>query len=234
MAFGADVCEDLRRRMNPASYCNDWSDGFRFRVVTSSIFMFFASLAEALTYGNAFDEKTDGLIDTCGVIFATAIGGMLTAVLSGQPLVIVGIEGPTLVFYLAIFQLSKDYKFPFLPFMAWVCTWAAFFLTVLALCGASSLVKTVTRFTEDIFELLIGLIYLALAIEGMEESFHHHELPTALVGLLLTLGSAWFALQLHHARVPVINNCMNYHYCTMLISLLRNFYSLRRGATSAP
>lgn len=118
MVFGEDVIADIHRRLNPASYCKDWRDGFRFRVVTSSIFMFFASLAEALTYGNAFEERTNGMIDTCGVIFATAIGGMLTAVLSGQPLVIVGIEGPTLVFYLAIYQLSKDYNFPFLPFMA--------------------------------------------------------------------------------------------------------------------
>jgi hypothetical protein len=200
MGFGEYVLEDVRRRLNVKSYIGDWTDGLRFRVITASIFMFFASLAEALTYGNAFDERTHGEIDTCGVIFATAIGGMLTAVLNGQPLLIVGIEGPTLVFYAAIYQLAEDYHFPFLPFMAWVCTWAALALIILALCGASVLVETVTRFTEDIFEMLIGLIYLALAIEGMEESFHHHELPTALVGVLLTLATGWVALQLHHAR----------------------------------
>lgn len=110
--------EDLKRRMRPAAYWRDWVDGMDSRVIKSAVFMLFASIAPAITFNAS--AYTGGHIGTPEMILSTAVGGAITAVLNGQPLLIVGITKLCMIFYKAMYAISLQFEFPFLPFMFWV------------------------------------------------------------------------------------------------------------------
>lgn len=59
-----------------------------------------------MTYGGLLSKKTEGWIGLSESILATAIGGILFGFCSGQPLMIVGVTGPLLVFEQTIHSVS--------------------------------------------------------------------------------------------------------------------------------
>lgn len=61
------------------------------------------------------------------MLLASACCGVVFALISGQPLVILGGTGPLLVFTAILFRLCTDLSLPFLPSYAWVGLWSAGF-----------------------------------------------------------------------------------------------------------
>ena len=51
-------------------------------------------------------EKTEKWIGVSETLIMTSIGGLIFAFLSGQPLVIIGVTGPTLVFEESLYQVK--------------------------------------------------------------------------------------------------------------------------------
>lgn len=68
--------------------------------------MYFAAVAPCVTYGGLLSKKTHGLIGLSESILATAIGGILFGFCSGQPLMIVGVTGPVLLFEENIYSVG--------------------------------------------------------------------------------------------------------------------------------
>ena len=63
-------------------------------------------------------------------------------------------------FLMVSFPLFREYDWDFLPFRLWVGFWTAFFLLLVVAFDLSSLVRYITRFTEDCFACLIALIFI--------------------------------------------------------------------------
>ena len=63
-----------------------------------------------------------------------------------------------------IYDLAKNIGVPFLPFYAWVSVWTFIYTTVTAFFDLTRYVKLATRFTDDIFALLIVSIFILNAI----------------------------------------------------------------------
>ena len=80
--------------------------------------MFFASIAPALSFGAFLYDKTEGHLGVTEVLFATAICGIFYAIISGQPLVVVGVTGPISIFLSTIYTITKALNMPFVPFIA--------------------------------------------------------------------------------------------------------------------
>jgi hypothetical protein len=57
-------------------------------------------------------------------LFSTALCGVLFAIVGGQPLVVVGVTGPIVIFTRTIYSIAKDLDLDFLQFYSWigVCT----------------------------------------------------------------------------------------------------------------
>jgi len=201
--FMSGVINDVKRRLNPKTYCSDWSDGLHFQVLNAAFFMFFASITPALAFAGTLSEATHSEMGVIELIMSTAICGVMGAVLHGQPLLIVGVTGPTIILYGAMYGVATSAGIPFIPFMGWVCVWAAIMFVFLGLFGAAALAKTVTRFTDELFGSFIGVVYLSVAITGFATQFTHTEttgLSNALLSLLLALGTGSLCLALHYAR----------------------------------
>jgi len=87
--------DDLERRL--PHYRSDWIDGLQAKVVSSSLFMFFTSIAPAITFAAVLNGSTkeDGVsqIGPVEVLLSTALTGTIFAIFGGQPLCIVGVTG---------------------------------------------------------------------------------------------------------------------------------------------
>lgn len=94
------------------------------------------------------------------MLLAVGIGNFVYALFAGQPLVVLGGTGPTLIFEEIIFNFCQTYDIPYLNFRFWIGTWTALFMIVLVAVNASAIMRLFTRFTEEIFSSLISFIFI--------------------------------------------------------------------------
>ena len=150
--FGG-IKQDFARRR--PYYLGDFLEGLHSKCAGSTLFLFFACLAPAVTFGGVMAVQTGGQIGAIEMIVASAFCGVVYALLSGQPLIILGGTGPLLVFTAILYRLCNDMEIPFLPSYAWVGLWTTGFLILLAVTEAGCLMRYFTRFTDEIFSALI-------------------------------------------------------------------------------
>mmetsp|Transcript_12379 Transcript_12379/g.27157 ORF Transcript_12379/g.27157 Transcript_12379/m.27157 type:complete len:443 (-) Transcript_12379:127-1455(-) len=105
------------------------------------------------------------------MISSTAACGFIYALLSAQPLTIIGSTGPVLSFVACLYQFTTKLDLPFLPVYAWTGLWTSAILLLSSLTSASNLVKYLTRFTDDIFSLLISTIFVVEAVSDIGGTF---------------------------------------------------------------
>ena len=197
-----DMLDDLKRRK--PHYLSDWKDSFHPKILSSSLFMFFTSIAPAITFAAVMDTNTreDGVaqIGPVEVIFSTALTGCIFAIFSGQPLCIVGVTGPVTIFTTATFSITSALDIKFLPFYCWVQIWSAIMHVILAVTGACKAINLVSRYSCETFGMLIATIYIVTGVQNLVVYFDQKEIDVALLSLLLGLGTAWLALALSNAR----------------------------------
>lgn len=68
-------------------------------------------------------------------------------------------------------HLASKHNLPFLPLYAWTGIWTSLILLVSSLTSASNLVKYLTRFTDDIFSVLISCIFVFEAVSDIVRTF---------------------------------------------------------------
>mmetsp|Transcript_16326 Transcript_16326/g.33115 ORF Transcript_16326/g.33115 Transcript_16326/m.33115 type:complete len:576 (-) Transcript_16326:245-1972(-) len=199
--FCGGIIEDLKRRA--PWYLDDWTDIFYAKVLASIFFMFFTSLAPAITFSVLLEDNTDEdgsiQIGAVEVILSTAVTGSIFAIFAGQPLCIVGVTGPVSIFTIAVFNIGQSLGVKFLPFYAWTQIWAAIMHIVLAMTNMCDLIAWVTRYSCETFGCLIAIIYLFTGSRSLGEYFYH-DMEAALLSMLLGAGTCLTALFLAGAR----------------------------------
>ncbi|MCA9030304.1 MAG: PTS sugar transporter subunit IIA, partial [Planctomycetaceae bacterium] len=201
--FAGGFLVDFRRRL--ACYRSDFRDGLQAKSLGSVLFLYFACLAPTITFGGLMESATGGRIGATEMLLATAVGGFLFSLFGGQPLLILGGTGPHLVFTKVLYELCVQFGLPFLPTYAWVGCWSALFLIILSLTDASCLLKFFTRFTDEIFALLISVIFIQESLKSILRFLHDAhaeqiEHDTAFLALLLSLGTFAGAMMLSRFR----------------------------------
>ena len=99
------------------------------------------------------------------MIISVSIGNFVYSLTAGQPLVVLGGTGPTLIFEDILFQFCSSRGIPYLEFRLWIGLWTAAFLMSLVALNASVIMRIFTRFTEEIFSALISFIFIYEAFE---------------------------------------------------------------------
>ena len=156
--FCGGLVRDIKRRF--PFYLSDFKDAFDVHCLPAIIFVYFACLAPAITFGGLLSEKTNTWMGVSEMILATALSGILFSLFAGQPLIIIGATGPLLVFENSTFQLSESFGIEFLPWRAWVGIWVMVICFIIVALEGCFLIKYFTRFTEEIFALMISIIFL--------------------------------------------------------------------------
>ncbi|MCH2131242.1 MAG: PTS sugar transporter subunit IIA [Pirellulaceae bacterium] len=201
----AGLLQDVRRRL--PHYVDDFREGLQAKCISSILFLFFACLAPAVTFGGIMGLATDGQIGPVEMLTASAVCGVIFALFAGQPLIILGGIGPLLIFTIILYRLCGDLGFSeqFLSVYGWVGLWTGLFTVLLAITNASNLMRYFTRFTDEIFSALMSLIFIYEAIKALANVFHDsfgksepHD--AAFLTLILTIGTFYIAMSLSRFR----------------------------------
>ena len=177
--FMGGIRADIKRKI--PNYFTDFKDGLHSKVVGTTLFLFFAALANAIAFGALTGIQTGNQIGVVEMLIVTAIGGVVFALFSGQPLTILGGTGPITIFTGILYKVCNDMGIEFLSTYAWVGLWSGAILIIFALTDVSALMKYFTRFTDDIFAALISVIFIYEAFHDIIKSF-------AADGSALTIG----------------------------------------------
>nr|CAB3266294.1 anion exchange protein 2 [Phallusia mammillata] len=173
--FGGFI-KDVKRRY--PKYLSDITDAFNLQCLASIIFIYFAALSPAITFGGLLGEKTHTLMGVSEMILGCCIGGCMFGLFSGQPLLVVGSTGPLLVFEEAVYNFCIGNDLPFLATRVWIGLWIFVISIFTAMFEGSFLVRYVSRFTQDIFAALISLIFIYETFNKLAKTFIAHPLKS--------------------------------------------------------
>uniref|UniRef100_A0AAY4DX15 Anion exchange protein n=1 Tax=Denticeps clupeoides TaxID=299321 RepID=A0AAY4DX15_9TELE len=208
--FGG-LIHDIRRRY--PLYMSDIKDAIDSQCIAAVIFIYFAALSPTITFGGLLGEKTNGMMGVSELIISTATVGVLFSLLAGQPLLIIGFSGPLLVFEEAFFKFCQAQGFEYLTGRVWIGFWLIFIVLVIVAAEGSFLVRYISPFTQEIFAFLISLIFIyetfsklikniffICSSDAMTEAPVHNQPNTALLSLVLMLGTFFVAFFLRKFR----------------------------------
>jgi len=85
-------------------------------------------------------------------------------------------------------------------FMGWIGIWAALLHFVVAITNACELVRIVTRFSCEIFGLLIGVIFIESATREVVNLWDESSTEGAILSLLLALATFYCCATFHHGN----------------------------------
>ncbi|XP_021924578.1 anion exchange protein 2 [Zootermopsis nevadensis] len=171
--FGGLV-NDVKRRF--PYYKSDITEGFNLQCLAAAIFMYFAALSGAITFGGLMGDKTNNLIGISETLVSTSAAGIFFALLAGQPLIIIGATGPLLLFDESLYNFCLTNGLDFLTVRVYIGIWLGIIGLVVVCFEGSVLVKLFTRFTEEIFAALISILYIVESIIKLFVVFHEHPL----------------------------------------------------------
>nr|XP_030703377.1 sodium bicarbonate transporter-like protein 11 isoform X5 [Globicephala melas]XP_030703378.1 sodium bicarbonate transporter-like protein 11 isoform X5 [Globicephala melas]XP_030703379.1 sodium bicarbonate transporter-like protein 11 isoform X5 [Globicephala melas]XP_030703382.1 sodium bicarbonate transporter-like protein 11 isoform X5 [Globicephala melas] len=210
LPIGRGIREDIARRF--PVYPLDFTDGIIGKnkavgkYITTTLFLYFACLLPTIAFGSLNDENTNGAIDVQKTIAGQSIGGLLYALFSGQPLVVLLTTAPLALYIHVIRGICDDYNLDFSTFYAWTGLWNSFFLALYALFNLSLVMSLFKRSTEEIIALFISITFVLDAVKGMVKIFqkyycgHNHgnyyearSSPVSLLGLSPSLNSSLHA-----------------------------------------
>jgi hypothetical protein len=186
--FGG-ITDDIRRKA--PHYISDFKDGLHSNVAGTTLFLYFAALANAIAFGALTGLLTGNEIGIIEMLVVTAVGGILFAVLGGQPLTILGGTGPIVIFTGLLYTTCLQLEISFLATYAWVGIWSGILLLICAFTDASALMKYFTRFTDEIFAALVSIIFIVEAVKDILKAFGPEGtgLTSAFLSLILALGT---------------------------------------------
>ncbi|XP_039719792.1 solute carrier family 4 member 11 isoform X4 [Pteropus medius] len=178
LPVGKGIWEDIARRF--PVYPLDFTDGIIGKnkavgkYITTTLFLYFACLLPTIAFGSLNDENTDGAIDVQKTMAGQSIGGLLYALFSGQPLVVLLTTAPLALYTHVIRGICDDYDLDFSTFYAWTGLWNSFFLALYAFFNLSLIMSLFKRSTEEIIALFISITFVLDAVKGMVKIFQKY------------------------------------------------------------
>ncbi|XP_034271811.1 band 3 anion transport protein isoform X2 [Pantherophis guttatus] len=171
--FGGLV-KDIKRRY--PKYLSDIKDALNPQCLAAVIFIYFAALSPAITFGGLLAEETERLIGVSELLLSTAVQSGLFCLLGAQPLLVVGFSGPLLVFEKAFYAFCTNYNIEYLVGRVWIGFWLILIVILVVAFEGSFLVRYISRYTQEIFSILISLIFIQETFSNLIKIFKAHPL----------------------------------------------------------
>uniref|UniRef100_A0AAQ5XE91 Anion exchange protein n=1 Tax=Amphiprion ocellaris TaxID=80972 RepID=A0AAQ5XE91_AMPOC len=200
--FGG-MMRDIKRRYQ--YYKSDITDALNAQVLAAIIFIYFAALSPAITFGGLLADKVENMMGVPELLISTSIQGIIFCFVAAQPVLVIGFSGPLLVFEEAFFAFCKSQEIEYIVGRVWVGVWLVIIVVIIVACEGSFLVRFISRFTQEIFSILISLIFIYETFAKLGRTFKSHPLilnydhlnspypNTALLSMCLMLGCFFIA-----------------------------------------
>ncbi|KAJ7313533.1 hypothetical protein JRQ81_004992 [Phrynocephalus forsythii] len=176
--FGGLV-RDIKRRY--PKYLSDIKDALDPQCLAAVIFIYFAALSPAITFGGLLDDKTEHWMGVSELLLSTAVQSGLFCLLGAQPLLVVGFSGPLLVFEEAFYKFCANFPFEYIVGRVWIGFWLIIIVILVVAFEGSFLVRFISRYTQEIFSFLISLIFIIETFIKLIKIFQEHPLQQKYV-----------------------------------------------------
>ncbi|KAL8348768.1 hypothetical protein RB601_002273 [Gaeumannomyces tritici] len=187
--FFRGMINDVRQRL--PHYASDWTDAWDYRVVPATIYMYFANILPALAFSLDMFTKTDMQFGVNEVLLSSVLGAVAFALLSCQPLVIVGVTGPITVFNYTVYDIMSPTGTNYLAFMCWIGIWSLVLHCVLAVTNSCNWLRYVTRFPCDVFGFYVACIYIQKGVEVLTRLGDREPFYLSVAVAVLVFGVAY-------------------------------------------
>ena len=221
LTWGRGIIQDFRTTVG-THWCKEMSN-FSLKTIGVGIFIFFAAVAPAITFGAVYAKSTNNYMGAIEMLTATAWNGILYALIGGMPMMINGGTGPVLAIQTVIYEMANNMDIPFLTLNAWTGLWLGALLALAAFVDLNRIMHHLSRFTDEIFASLIASIFILDAIgnpfnkigvawyfvpshdshDAYEADPNYDWLNTAFLSLIVMVGTcttAFFLRSIKHAR----------------------------------
>ncbi|XP_070707528.1 solute carrier family 4 member 1b (Diego blood group) [Pempheris klunzingeri] len=186
--FGGMI-RDFKRRYQ--HYKSDLTDALNAQVLAAIIFIYFAALSPAITFGGLLADKVDNMMGVPELLISTSIQGIIFCFVAAQPVLVIGFSGPLLVFEEAFFAFCKSQDLEYIVGRVWVGVWLVIIVVVIVAFEGSFLVRFISRFTQEIFSILISLIFIYETFAKLGRTFKAHPLIRNYDHLNATIENPW-------------------------------------------
>ncbi|XP_075890336.1 solute carrier family 4 member 1b (Diego blood group) isoform X1 [Nelusetta ayraudi] len=190
--FGGMI-RDIKRRYQ--HYKSDITDALNAQVLAAVIFIYFAALSPAITFGGLLADKVEDMMGVPELLISTSIQGIIFCFVAAQPVLVIGFSGPLLVFEEAFFAFCKSQGFEYIVGRVWVGVWLVIIVVLIVACEGSFLVRFISRFTQEIFSILISLIFIYETFAKLGRIFKAHPMILNYDHVNSTIENPW------HSRV---------------------------------
>eukprot|EP00978_Attheya_sp_CCMP212_P018870 scaffold52139_cov53-Attheya_sp.AAC.2 len=204
------MMEDIRARA--PFYKDDWSRPKSIlTVINATAFAFVVQLIPGLIFAELLDRETKGSLAVAETLLSAGIIGIIYALISGQPLVLLGITGPVAILLGTSYSLAEKFDADYWPFFFWLCMWTALLHFLTAVCGIVNFVWKITPFTTQIFEFFIAISFIFESVRDLVEPLHlrdtgeqyNEERGAGYATLLLGIATFYICWTLHFAETWV-------------------------------
>lgn len=201
--LGYGIYNDIKQRLR--YYRSDWVDAWNYRSVPSTIFIFFANLLPAIAFAQDMFDKTDHLYGVNEILLASALGGVVFGLFAGQPICIVGVTGPVVIFTYTIYEIMTPRGTQFFPFMCWIYLWSMAFHFIIAVANWVSYLRIISTYSCDVFGFFICVVYLQKGVQILNSQFRaidnasgYCSVMIAILMVMFGVGSSVFGRELHY------------------------------------
>ncbi|XP_032429426.1 solute carrier family 4 member 1b (Diego blood group) [Xiphophorus hellerii] len=198
--FGGMI-RDVKRRYQ--YYKSDLKDALNAQALAAIIFIYFAALSPAITFGGLLADKVDNMMGVPELLISTSIQGIIFCFVAAQPILVIGFSGPLLVFEEAFFAFCKSQDIEYIVGRVWVGVWLVIIVVIIVAFEGSFLVRYISRFTQEIFSILISIIFIYETFSKLGRTFKAHPLIMNYDHVNATLENPW------HPRVEWITTYDN-------------------------
>ncbi|KAM6914221.1 solute carrier family 4 member 1a (Diego blood group) [Lycodopsis pacificus] len=205
--FGGMV-KDLKRRYR--HYISDYTDALNPQVLAAVIFIYFAALSPAITFGGLLADKTEKWMGVSELMISTSIQGVIFCLIAAQPVLVIGFSGPLLVFEEAFYSFCKSQNIEYIVGRIWVGMWLILIVIIIVAVEGSFLVRFISRFTQEIFSILISLIFIYETFSKLIKIFKAHPLVLNYEHLNVTMENPFHPVTKEHAVIDHEGN-ITYH-----------------------
>ncbi|XP_061605643.1 solute carrier family 4 member 1a (Diego blood group) [Phyllopteryx taeniolatus] len=171
--FGGMV-KDIKRRYR--HYISDYTDALNPQVMAAVIFIYFAALSPAITFGGLLAEKTHQMMGVSELMISTSVQGVIFCIIAAQPVLVLGFSGPLLLFEEAFYNFCESQNIEYIVGRIWVGIWLIVIVVIIVAVEGSFLVRFISRFTQEIFSILISLIFIYETFFKLFKIFKAHPL----------------------------------------------------------
>lgn len=203
--LGSGVMRDICNRW--PHYRSDFTDAYNYRVIPSTVYIFFTNLLPAIAFAQDMFDRTHNLYGVNEVLMSSAIAGVVFGLFAGQPLCVVGVTGPISIFSYTVYELMKPRGTPYFPFMCWIYLWLMVMHVAVALFNWVSFLKIISNFSCEVFGFFICIVYCQKAVQILSRQFTDTgaaagfcSVVIALLMVVFGIGASVFGTHLHYFR----------------------------------